>query len=422
MLSWKLAYTRCLDDLRPAQEVLKHCRAIAKFSDEPGAITRTFLSPAMRSCHAYLSSWMEELGMTVEVDAAGNLRGFYRAHGTCAKRVLIGSHLDSVPNAGPYDGVLGVVLALSLVEALQGERLPFAIEVIGFSEEEGVRFGVPFIGSRALAGTLDKRTLQTRDRTGTSIEQAIQDFGLDVSHLSEMALTASAAAYLEFHIEQGPVLESIGLPLAVVEAIGGQSRAVATFHGKANHAGTTPMHLRQDALCAAAEWIVSVEGEARATDGLVATVGRIEAKPGAANVVPGEVIATLDVRHRDDATRCAMFRALLEEGDSIARRRGILFHSEVVIDQPAVPMDPELAGILAKSIEAVGVTPHRMASGAGHDAMILAPRLPCGMMFLRSPGGISHHPDESVQVGDVALALDAGLHVLRNLSTCSFLN
>ena len=402
--------------------MLTHCRAIAKFSDEPGAITRTFLSPAMHSCHAYLSGWMKELGMTVEVDAAGNLRGFYRGQDARAKRVLIGSHLDTVPNAGPYDGVLGVVLAVSLVEALRGERLPFGIEVIGFSEEEGVRFGVPFIGSRALVRALDERTLQTRDKKGVSIEEAIREFGLDVSQLPGAALTPCAAAYLELHIEQGPVLESMGAPLAVVDAIAGQSRGLAMFCGKANHAGTTPMDHRQDALCAAAEWIVSVEAQARSAQGVVATVGRVEAKPGAANVVPGEVSATLDVRHANDSIRCAVFRALLEEGESIARRRGMTFHSEVVLDQPAVPMHRELIGILAEAIEAAGVAPHHMASGAGHDAMILAPKLPCGMIFLRSPGGISHHPDETVHVGDVALALDAGLHLLRNLSTCSFLN
>jgi allantoate deiminase len=410
-----------LNDLQMAQQALAHCQAIAAFTDEPGMITRTFLSEAARCCYTYLSRWMERLGMHVEVDAAGNVRGLHGRQNSTAKRILIGSHLDTVPNAGPYDGVLGVVIAISLVELLQRERLPFGIEVIGFSEEEGVRFGVPFIGSRALAGALDQQTLQITDASGVSIERAIRDFGLDVSRLDQAAITSAAGAYLEFHIEQGPVLESMGAPLAVVDSIAGQSRVAATFRGASSHAGTTPMALRRDALCAAAEWITSIERQARAMDGLVATVGRIEAKPGATNVVPGEATATLDVRHALDSTRRAALDTILQNGREIAGQRQLTFQCNVLLDQPAVPMDRELTTLAEQAVQAAGVIPHRVTSGAGHDAMVIAPKLPSAMIFLRSPGGISHHPDETVQEEDVRLALRAGFLLLQNLATSSLL-
>jgi allantoate deiminase len=376
----------------------------------------------MRACHSYLTRWMQSLGMRVEIDAAGNLHGQYPGADANGARILIGSHLDTVPDAGAYDGVLGVVMALEVIELLGGERLPFAIEVIGFSEEEGVRFGQPFIGSRALIGSLDQETLATTDSSGISLEQAIRRFGLDPSLLNRPQLEPGARAYLEFHIEQGPVLESIGAPLAAVDGIAGQTRAIVTFRGHANHAGTTPMHLRRDALCGAAEWMSSVETDARAGEGLVATIGKIEVKPGATNVIPGEVSATLDVRHAADRIRHTAFENALEVAHRISLQRGITFESKILLDQPAVPMDSELTKIVERAIEAAGVVPYRMTSGAGHDAMILASKLPSAMIFLRSPGGISHHPEESVNEEDVALALRAGVHLLHSLSTCSLLN
>jgi allantoate deiminase len=365
---------------------------------------------------------MERLGMRVETDVAGNVRGLYAGQLPHANRVLIGSHLDTVPNAGPYDGVLGVVMGISLIELLDGARLPFAIEVIGFSDEEGVRFGVPFIGSRALAGALDEQTLQAKDASGISIEQAIRNFGLDVSRLKELRLGPEARAYLEFHIEQGPVLESIGAPLAVADGIAGQSRASVIFRGDARHAGTTPMAVRRDALCGAAEWALCVEEHARARQGLVATVGRMEARPSASNVVPGTVTATLDIRHAIDATRRNACGTLLAKGEEIAQRRGLAFQTALLVDQNAVQMNGELTHLAEEAIQAAGVVPLRLTSGAGHDAMILAPKLPSAMIFLRSPGGISHHPDETVEEEDVALALHAGFHFLQKFPTCFFLN
>ena len=333
---------------------------------------------------------------------------------------MIGSHLDTVPDAGRYDGVLGVVLGIALVESLGNRRLPFAIEIVGFSEEEGVRFGVPFIGSDALFNGLNDATLRITDHSGISVREAIRRFGLDPAQSAKPTVDPSAFAYLEFHIEQGPVLESRNCGLGVVEAIAGQSRARVTFQGKSNHAGTTPMHLRQDALAGAAEWITAVETTAHTTPGLVATVGNLEVEPGASNVIPGRASASLDVRHAEDRTRIAAFTELLVRAERIAARRGLLFASENRREQPAVAMHPELVKMAEDSLTAAGITPHRMASGAGHDAMIAASKLPTAMIFLRSPGGISHHPDESVRMEDVQSALLAGHFYLERLSHCSF--
>ena len=286
-----------------AQAVIERCLKLASFTENAGSIRRTFLSPPMRDCHEEIAQWMKPLGASVRIDAAGNFRGVYPAARPNAPRLLIGSHLDSVPDAGAYDGVLGIVLAVALLEELHGRKLPFSIEVVGFSEEEGVRFGTPFIGSRALVGTLDEQVLNVRDAQGISVRNAIENFGLNPDEIPQAKLGSDMLGYLEFHIEQGPVLESLNQPLAAVEAIAGQSRLEFTFCGRANHAGTTPMHLRRDAIAGAAEWIGTVERVAQEVPGLVATVGKIEAKPGATNVIAAEARLTLDVRHGSDETR-----------------------------------------------------------------------------------------------------------------------
>ncbi|MGH9719805.1 MAG: Zn-dependent hydrolase, partial [Bryobacteraceae bacterium] len=311
-----------------AGEVIRWCRQIAALTEEPGWTTRTFLSPPMREVHARLRAWMERLGMAVRVDDVGNLRGFYAGRQADAPRLLIGSHLDTVPHAGAFDGVLGVVLGIALIEALDGRRLGFGIEVAGFSEEEGIRFGAPFIASRALVGAVDGALLNRQDSQGVSVAEAIRAFGLDPARIPEAALEPDAIGYVEFHIEQGPVLESLALPLGVVEAIAGQSRFDVRFEGKANHAGTTPMNLRRDALAAAAEWIGCVEREACANAGLVASVGRLEVDPGAVNVIAGMVRASLDVRHPQDEVRLEAAGRMLAEAREIAAGRGVLVEWE----------------------------------------------------------------------------------------------
>ena len=399
-----------------AEEVTVRCRKLASFSEDAGSTKRTFLSAPMRDCHAEISSWMKALNMTVSVDAVGNLRGFYPGTSPGAPRILVGSHLDTVPNAGAFDGILGVVLAVGLVESLADRKLPFGIEVIGFSEEEGVRFDVPFIGSRALVGQIDQELLDRKDGDGISVRKAIQDFGLNPNEISRAAFGDDVLAYIEFHIEQGPVLERLGRPLGVVEGIVGQSRVEFTFSGQANHAGTTPMNLRHDALAAAAEWILAVENLAQRTPGIVSTVGFLEAKPGATNVIAGEARAMLDIRHASDGARTEALDELIRQADSMAARRGVTLRWRTLLAQHAVAMDSFLVAQIGHAIQKAGCEPHRMASGAGHDAMILAEKIPAAMIFLRTPGGISHDPLESVYLEDVAKALECGLHLLTQLA------
>src|SRR6202140_714088 len=370
----------------------------------------------MRDLHREIPGWLEPLGAQVQVDAVGNLRGFYPGASPGAPRILVGSHLDTVPNAGAFDGILGVVLAVGLVESLDGMKLPFGIEVVGFSEEEGVRFGVPFIGSRALVGRVDEELLGRKDEHGVSVRKALQDFGLNPNEISKAMLSDDVLAYTEFHIEQGPVLENLGRPLGVVEAIVGQNRLQFTFSGQANHAGTTPMNLRHDALAAAAEWILAVENLAQRTPGIVATVGFVEAKPGATNVIAGEACATLDIRHAADRERTEALDELIRQAESSAARRGVTVKWRALLAQHAVAMDPFLAEQIEHAIQKAGCEPHRMASGAGHDAMILAQKVPAAMIFLRTPGGISHDPAESVHLDDVARALECGQHLLTQLA------
>jgi len=398
-----------------ARRAIERCRLLAEASEEPGFTTRTFLSEPMHTVHRHVRAWMEAAGMSVAVDHAGNLRGVYASGQSASRRLLIGSHLDTVPHAGAFDGVLGVLLGLSLIELLGERRLPFAIELVGFSEEEGIRFGVPFIGSRALIGDIDDHLLERHDASGISVGEATRAFGLDPARIAEACAGDNTFGYLEFHIEQGPVLDSLDLPLGIVEAICGQSRVEVNFEGNANHAGTTPMHLRRDALAAAAEWVCEVECEAREVSNAVATVGRLEVSPGASNVVPGSIRATLDVRHADDIVRRDLVAQLLRSAGQIAAYRCLTVSHEQRLDQAAVAMDSELTNLLERAVLSAGYPVRRMPSGAGHDAMIMARRMPAAMLFLRSPGGISHHPDESVRAKDIAAALTAGLRFLEEL-------
>jgi allantoate deiminase len=398
-----------------ADAIIERCRELAKYSETTGSLKRTFLSPPMRDVQRLLTEWMQAAGMFVHVDAAGNLRGVYPAAVEPARRLVLGSHVDTAPDAGAFDGPLGVAFAIALVEGLNGRKLPFAIEIVAFSEEEGVRFGVPFIGSRALVGSLDAELLARRDAAGTSIEEAIRAFGLNPAFLSEALLEGRAFAYIELHIEQGPVLESLDLPLGVVTSIAGQSRFAVTFRGQANHAGTTPMHLRRDALAAAARWISLVERHARATPGLVATVGSLHALPDAENVITGEARASLDVRHVSDAVRSASAFALLDAAQRIGAQRGIAVEFERRHDQATVLCDPCFVAALSNAVRCAGFQVHHMPSGAGHDAMILAERVPIAMLFVRSPGGLSHHPAETVHATDVEAALTVGGALLAEL-------
>ena len=403
-----------------ATSIIERCRKLARLSEDPVCTARIFLSAPIRDCHREIAGWLEAAGAEVKVDAAGNLRGLYPAAVTGARRLLIGSHLDTVPNGGAFDGVLGVVLGVALLEELNGRRLPFEIEVIGFSEEEGVRFGTPFIGSRALVGRLDEDLLMRKDNDGISVREAIEQFGLKPAEIPEALVKDDAGGFIEFHIEQGPVLEGLRHPLGVVETIVGQSRLEITFVGRANHAGTTPMNLRRDAVAAAAEWITAVEQEAQRIPGLVATVGQIEAIPGATNVIAGEARLSLDVRHGADEVRTLAVDTLVRTAQQISERRGLSVQCNVLLNQQAVAMDPFLVGTIKEAMNRAGCEAHLMVSGAGHDAMIMAEKIPASMIFLRTQGGISHAPEETVEIADVAKAFETGMNLLELLASQNF--
>jgi allantoate deiminase len=410
-----------MTSIEQAREVIRWCRQLAKLSEDRNATTRTFLSRPMRDVHTALAAWMAPMGMTVRVDAIGNIRGVYPSAvsptaPSDVPRLYIGSHLDTVPNAGAFDGVLGVVLAIALVELAGAKRFPFAIEVIGFSDEEGVRFGAPFLGSHALAGTFDNGLLERTDQAGKTLRDAIRNFGLEPNRIPDVRAAGHVLGYLEFHIEQGPVLENLNLPLAVVDIVSGQTRAELTFVGSAAHAGTTPMKMRKDALACAAAWIAEVEREALTTSGLVATVGRIAVEPGAGNVVPERAVVSLDVRHPADGMRKTAAERLVKAAEEIATRRGLTMTCEPRLDQPSVAMDSSIVAMLERALGETGATAHRMSSGAGHDAMVLGAKMPVGMLFLRCEGGISHHPAENVREDDVAAALETGLKFLDRLA------
>jgi allantoate deiminase len=361
----------------------------------------------MHDVHRALAEWLAPCGCAIFIDAAGNLRAVRGGSGD-ARRLIIGSHLDTVLHAGAFDGVLGVVMGVALIEALGQRELPFAIELIGFSEEEGVRFGLPFLGSRAVTGDLGEDAV-------AMMSGAIREFGLDPAELPLARLQGPIAGYFEFHIEQGPVLEQLGLPVGIVEAIAGQSRFEVRFEGSAAHAGTTPAHLRKDALAGAAEWIAAVERTMRDTPGLVATVGRITVEPGAPNVIAGTATMSLDIRHARDEIRHAAAQRLNDEAHAIAQSRGLRLCLETRSDLPATPMDAGLVSLLEEAVHAAGYPIHHMPSGAGHDAMILAAHVPAAMLFIQSPGGVSHSPQESVREDDVAAALACGAGFLSLL-------
>ena len=400
-----------------AAGLMHRCRILARCTDKPGEILRTFLSPAMDEVHRTMRPWMETAGMTVSVDGAGNLRGVLAAEaGEDAPRLLIGSHLDTVPNAGAFDGVLGVLMGLALVEASAGRPYPFAIEVLGFSDEEGTRFGAPFLGSRAIVGELEGSLLECRDDEGVSVAQALAQFRTRRPETVDAVLSAESAAYLEFHIEQGPVLESRNLALGIVEGLAGQSRCAVEFRGIAGHAGTNPMKMRKDALAGAAEWMTWMEAMASRFENAVATVGQIAAEPGGVNVIPGVARCSLDVRHAEDAVRTALVASIFDEARAIGSRRGLWVEAVQYHEQPAVRLDGELVGTTARAADKAGYATIRMTSGAGHDAMVMAAHVPAAMVFLRNPGGISHHPDESVAESDVAAAIHLGLCFLEEFA------
>lgn len=392
-----------------AQQVMQRCDILAEYSEEPGRLTRRFATPALRQASETVARWMQMAGMNVSWDQIGNLRARYEADQPVARTLLLGSHLDSVRDAGKYDGPLGVLVALACVQRLadQRRRLPFAIEILAFADEEGVRYQTAYLGSTVVAGTFDPASLQRIDADGITMAEAIRLAGGDPDHLADAQRRSDdLLGYCEVHIEQGPVLEAANLPVGVVTAIQGQSRFMVRFIGEAGHAGTVPMAMRHDSLCAAAEFILAVETTAHQQEGLVATVGMIDARPGAQNVIPGITTISLDVRHQNDTVRVATCTALRGLAKQIAARRTLRYEWQPVQEHDAVPCSAELSDVLERAIESGGGTGLRLPSGAGHDAAILAAITPVTMLFVRCKGGISHNPAESVTIKDVAVAIN----------------
>ena len=388
-----------------ATTVMERCELLGNISEEPGRLTRPFGSQAMREANDIVSGWMRVAGRTTRFDEIGNLIGRYE--GTGNETLVVGSHLDTVRDAGRYDGQLGVMVALACVQQLhdRGERLPYAIEVVAFADEEGLRFGTTFLGSSVYAGAFDESRLNLEDRNGVTLREAVRNFGGDPGALEGRG-KGDLLGYCEVHIEQGPVLEQEDLPVGVVTAINGQSRVRAGFIGKAGHAGTVPMEGRRDALCAAAEFVLEVERAAKAEPGSVATVGEISALPGAVNVIPGEVEHSLDLRHPEDAARERLRNHLERRAREIAASRGCELRWQLRQETPAVPADPELSALLERAVEDSGVTVHKLPSGAGHDAAQMAALTSVAMLFVRCQEGISHNPAESVRREDVGAAIE----------------
>lgn len=398
--------------------VMQWASALGGVSEDPELLVRPFGSEAMAKANELVGGWMGEAGMDVRRDPAGNLIGRYEGSSD-GRTLLLGSHLDTVRDAGRYDGPLGVLVALACTQRLAraGERLPFALELVGFSDEEGLRFGTTYFGSSVFAGRFDPALLELADEEGVTLAEAVRRFGGDPSALGSGGRSpADLIGYGEVHIEQGPVLEQRGLPVGVVSAIAGQSRIAVTLCGEAGHAGTVPMSGRRDALCAAAELVLAVERIARDHPGMVGTVGRLTPHPGAGNVIPASVAMSIDARHQDDAVRaraCEQMRAAAQE---IAARRQVSIDWTVTQESAAVPTDPHLSELLARAVADTGVDVVSLPSGAGHDGAEIAAIAPVAMLFVRCEKGISHNPAESVQEADVAVAIDVLERFLRLLA------
>jgi allantoate deiminase len=402
-------------DTSSAALVLERADRLAACTEEPGRLTRRFATPALAAAGDLVLGWMREAGMAARRDAIGNVIGRWEPPGGAAAGTLVlGSHLDTVRDAGRYDGMLGVLVALACVERLTDA--PFAIEVYGFADEEGVRYGTAYLGSSVVAGAFDPSALDRRDADGISMHDAVATFGGDPSALAAARRDPSdLLGYVEVHIEQGPVLEAEDLPVGVVTGIAGQTRAEVAFTGVAGHAGTVPMALRRDALVAAAELVGAAEARARATDGLLATVGELAVEPGASNVIPSRATLSLDVRHLDDAMRAAAVADLRERAEAIAAARRVEVAWTEVQATGAVACAPALAAELEAAVADAGVRLARLPSGAGHDAAVMARLCDAAMLFVRCAGGVSHNPAEAVTVEDVAVAIDVTSRLLDRL-------
>lgn len=397
-----------------AQSALRRADELAACTEIPGILKRTFMSDPMKKAHELVRSWMTEAGMQVRVDALGNIVG--RLEGKGSKVFLTGSHLDTVPDAGKYDGMLGVLIGIAAAKAIGAKNLDFHFDTIGFSDEEGVRYKMPYLGSLAISGLFKDEYLARVDEKGISMSDAIRNFDLNPADYKSAAYNfADVKGFAEVHIEQGPVLETQNLALGAVTGLVGQSRIKLYFKGLASHAGTTPMPGRRDAFAALSELSVFVEKYAQSVPHLVATIGMAQVRPGGANVIPGEVYFSLDIRHGDQPTLDKATEVILHEAKTISGRREIKMEIETKEAQAVVKCDDALVNKMASAMEKHSHKHFRLASGAGHDTAILSKVAPTAMLFIRSPGGISHNPVETVNVEDVAAAIEVFVSFLRSV-------
>jgi hydantoinase/carbamoylase family amidase len=392
--------------------------ALARLTEVQGNLTRPSFTPSMKWANETVAAWMTAAGMDVRLDGAANLIGRYEGVTPNAQALMIGSHMDTVKDAGKYDGTLGVLLGLACVEELArtNKRLPFAIEVVAFTDEEGLRFKLPYVGSRAMTGKLTREDLERQDDNGLSLAAAIDGYGGLPVLTFERRSPESLFGYLEVHIEQGPVLESAGRPVGIVSGISGQSRLEIGFTGEAGHAGTVPMNLRRDALVAAARFIVAIQETALEIDGLVATVGQINALPGASNAIPGRSVISLDIRHMEDAVRHAALDKLYMQVQQIAAGERVEFDWLLITDNAAIPCGSTMVEALSQAVREAGIEPMTIASGAGHDAVMMSELTPAGMMFVRCRNGVSHNPSEFCEAVDAETAADVLMRTLLLLA------
>jgi allantoate deiminase len=408
-------------------EILKQADVLATFTEDAPRVTRTYLSKEHRQAGDYLLSLMRDAGMVADYDAMGNIVGRYEAGVPFAPIVMTGSHQDSVRNAGKYDGLFGILSPIACVKELnrQGKRLPYTLEIVGFGDEEGVRFGVTLIGSKAMAGNFDASWLEKKDANGVTMRQAMADFGGDPVAWKELNRRGEhhgeVVAFVESHIEQGPTLLDEGLAVGVVTAIAGATRMLVKVTGLAGHAGTVPMTARQDALTAASEMVLYVERYCRDNTGLVGTVGKMSVLPGAVNVIPQDVEFTVDVRSGNDGLRLKAIDAIRTQFDAIAQRRNVRAESNPFFELKAAPCDEILQQQFAKAIEAQGIKPRFLPSGAGHDAMEFTSVCPIAMLFVRcGNGGISHHPNETMTAEDAEVATNVLLRFFEHYQPPAF--
>lgn len=402
----------------PLENALARLDQLGLITDSPSHLVRTFLSPANLLAAKAVAGWMTELGMEISHSADGTLRGILPGSDPTAKPLLLGSHIDTVIDAGKYDGPLGIIAALAALENLQQEKitLPFPIHLLAFSDEEGTRFQTTYLGSRAITGPLDSATLATRDANGITIAAAIEDHGWNEGSTIIRYAKGQCRGYVELHIEQGRVLEKAGEACCVVSSIAGQSRLTVKLNGRADHAGTTPMPMRRDALTGAAECILAAESLAKSLPPLVITVGKIQIHPGASNSVPQTATFTIDLRHPDDNARHQALTELHEKFNQIANSRSLRFDWQPVQDNDATPCDPDLTHHLLDSLAAITGSRRSLASGAGHDGVAVSRICPIAMLFVRCRDGLSHHSDEFTSPEDIGISIAILTHFLKSLT------